>query len=330
MLNKYLFGLLVNTIAIFSSISSAVVATEGLHKCRNQLNQIAWDMDCSCREFVIGRDRITKSNTFKDYYWILDQEYEESRTKVIGEAIGDCVAGKNEFAKKGPNDIITFDETEPKDYELEHWNAVILYNYIHEAINGKGQPYYDESDYADKLSDVQTFLKKKLKLLKAHYENQYNGAIDNAVKEIQEYVKALKLNEELYEFRQSKLQYDSDQDIKYIAPYVDQDNSDDEKLKFDECFRKFNKDLAPDEQQYIPTFRYYNGNLFIAKLEIQADNWHEDTHYAQGYWMIYPVLSSNSIDEIKKHGDWLLKRLNELVKLPTEALWNKWYQKKKK
>ena len=107
MLNKYLFGLLVNTIAIFSSISSAVVATEGLHKCRNQLNQIAWDMDCSCREFVIGRDRITKSNTFKDYYWILDQEYEESRTKVIGEAIGDCVAGKNEFAKKGQNQRIT-------------------------------------------------------------------------------------------------------------------------------------------------------------------------------------------------------------------------------
>ena len=138
MLNKYLFGLLVNTIAIFASISGDVVATEDLHDFRSELNQIAWEGQCSFREICIARhsDSVGKESEKKNA-WILDQEYEESRTKVIGEAIGDCIAGKNEFAKKGPNDIITFDETEPKDYEPEHWNAVILYNYIHEAINGE-------------------------------------------------------------------------------------------------------------------------------------------------------------------------------------------------
>ena len=51
MLNKkYLFGgglYLVNIIAIFASISSDVIARESIHNFRSELNQIAWELNCS-------------------------------------------------------------------------------------------------------------------------------------------------------------------------------------------------------------------------------------------------------------------------------------------
>ena len=127
-----------STIAIFASISSDVIAMEAvkaknsIHDFRSELNQIAWDRACSFKEYAfqyLGKQ--------KEYSWILDDKYKDSRTKVIGKAIGDCVAGEGAFEDKTPKDIITFKDTNPETYGPENWNAVILYNYVHEAINGE-------------------------------------------------------------------------------------------------------------------------------------------------------------------------------------------------
>ena len=126
-----------STIAIFASISSDVIAMEAvkaknsIHDFRSELNQIAWSRACSKEEWAI------EYNDFAEQKWILNDKYKDSRTKVIGKAIGDCVAGEGAFEDKTPEDIITFKDTNPETYGPENWNAVILYNYVHEAINGE-------------------------------------------------------------------------------------------------------------------------------------------------------------------------------------------------
>ena len=118
-----------SSIAIFASISSDVIAMEAvkaknnIHDFRNELNQIAWSRACSFSEYW------TKSEKISDTQWILDDKYKDSRTKVIGKAIGDCVAGEGAFANKTSEEIITFKDTDPKTYKQRNWNAVILYNY---------------------------------------------------------------------------------------------------------------------------------------------------------------------------------------------------------
>ena len=162
MLNKYLFGLLVNTIAIFASISSDVVAHGDIRDFRNQINQIYWDCCCSDRESYIRTDIATQENKSTNQHWILEPEYKNSRTKVIGQAIADCVTGENEFAGKKPNDIITFKGTKPETYKQKHWNAVILYNYIHARINGGNQ--------SGKVKEV---LKDKIEMIQSHYAEYF-------------------------------------------------------------------------------------------------------------------------------------------------------------
>lgn len=130
---------------------------------------------------------------------------------MIRKAIGDCVAGKNQFKCKSINDIITltFKGIAQKEYEQEHWNAIILYNYIHEAING-------EKDILGYYDNVSAVLGETLARIKDQY--QANKSLDTAVDIIEHYVKALKLNEYLCCFRESKLQYDETQSVNDLAP----------------------------------------------------------------------------------------------------------------
>ena len=94
---------LVNIIAIFASISSNVIARTKLHDFKSELNQISWEVDCARREDDIRYNDYYKALGYRDngkYSWILGKYYEESRTRVIGKAIGDCVANKGEFKGK--------------------------------------------------------------------------------------------------------------------------------------------------------------------------------------------------------------------------------------
>lgn len=81
--------------------------------------------------------------------WIRNTEYYgESINEIIGKAIVDCLENKNEFTNPTEDELIVFEAT-PEDYEQEHWNAVILYNYIYLYKN-----YYHENLYHDDNDEV--------------------------------------------------------------------------------------------------------------------------------------------------------------------------------
>jgi len=351
-----------SAVAIFASISSDVIAMEAvkaknsIHDFRSELNQIVWNCDCSFKEWLIGynlqrgggkvQDLLKADKEDQGDVWILDKKYKDSRTKVIGKAIGDCVAGEGAFANKTPEGIITFEKTDPKTYKQRNWNAVILYNYIHEAINGEAFKEFfpgdkdavesAKKDYAEQLSDVEGVLKNKLKKIKKYY-TKYGGEkctkrLDKAVKHIQKYVMTLRLDEYLYEFRTSKQEYDYDKaaqkDPSNLAPNLSADlNKNGVHMSL---FPFYHVDESLKTQwMFSPSFQYEGGKLYISELKVQQGSRKkgEDNRYIWIYDRPYYV---QTVDNLKNGtGKWLMKRLEGLVDGPSEELWNKWRQKKK-
>ena len=370
MLNKKcLFGglYLVNIIAIFASTSNNVIARTSIHDFRSELNQISWESDCSKREHDIRYSDYYKALGYQDngkYSWILDKYYEESRTRVIGKAIGDCVADEGEFKGKKADDIITFDEkTLQKEYKPENWNAVILYNYVHEVINGnnlnknkKGYcgKLFEYAAIVGNVGNVREVLKNKLKGIKTYYEDYYKdycekhiknddekkhiknddeksnrllnsleNNLDNAVNDIQKYVDALKLNECLFEFRQCKR-------MNILVPDVKIQKS----HKLNEGAEFFSEIMLTDKKnknksyRFWPTISCYDNRLYIVGLEYKECLKEMDSNKLsqEESDMIY----IKKLAALKNEGKLLLERLDGLVELPTEELWNKWHQKDKK
>ena len=363
---KCLFGggglCLGSAIAIFASISSDVIAMEAvkaknsIHDFRSELNQIAWNCDCSFEEWLIGynlqrgggkvQDLLKADKEDQGDVWILDKKYKDSRTKVIGKAIGDCVAGEGAFANKTPEGIITFEKTDPKTYKQRNWNAVILYNYIHEAINGEafkeffpGDKTAVESakkDYAEQLSDVEDVLKNKLEKLNEHYKAECSEKcikrLAKAVEHIQKYVETLRLYEYLYDFRTSKQEYDkvSEKEKALLSLAPDLSKVDDEEVGLGYAFHCADPEGDADKRQlFSPSFRYQDGKLCIARLVA----WQETRKKAKGdiyNWVGYRAYYVPTVDEFKKDkGKWIMERLEGLVNEPSEDLWNKWNPKNK-
>ena len=68
-----------------------------------------------------------------------------------------------------------------------------------------GNLFKDNNDY----KNVSEVLYGKIDDIKVYYKNSQNTYIDNAVKVVQYYVNALKLDEYLYKFRTSKQNYET-------------------------------------------------------------------------------------------------------------------------
>ena len=300
-------------IAVFTATSSEVIAQGNLHDFRSELNQIYWRICCANREDVI------KSNeTYKNYSWIRDKNYKDSRSKVIGEAIGDCVAGKNEFAGKTAEDIITFEGTSPENYEQKHWNAVILYNYVHEMINNPNtgsniSNVKEVLNKNEKFNTIQEYYKERCNLVK----NALSARLEKSVDVIQAYVEALQLNTELDNFRTRQQLYNDDKRIVHIAPGVGKSSSD-ESLSYTTDF------LWQDSQRhrmlYSPTFRYDKGGLYIENIMRLDQYFSVAEEYSPTKWFdnetefFWAPLNSTQQDELK----WLFDRLAGLVKLLIE------------
>ena len=234
-------------------------------------------------------------------------------------------------------------------YEQKNWNAVILYNYVHEAINRnyltKNKIGYDEYDeikfeYATIVRNVREVLKNKLKGIKTYYEdycekhiknddeksnrllNSLENNLNDAVNDIQKYVDALKLNECLFEFRQCKLD-------KNLAPHLELNS-----YKLNEGAGFFSEILLIDEKDknksycFWPTISCYDNRLYIVGLEYKERLKEMDSKKLsqEESDMIY----IKKLAALKNEGKLLLERLDGLVELPTEELWNKWHQKDKK
>ena len=154
----------------------------------NEFNQKSWR--------IIGHNKIVDAD--KDS-WIKDTKYEESITKVIGEAIGKCLSDTGEFANKNSSDTVTFAVThEQTEYTPENWNAVVLWNYLNQLkwnfVKNRGfgsdeifnRTYnavfrYYNDDYADIITDL-------------------DDKIQKAISDIKEYAKALDLESYMQQF----------------------------------------------------------------------------------------------------------------------------------
>ena len=345
-----LFGVglwLGSTVAIFASVSSDVIATEKtLHDFRNELNQICWQVSCSSLENKISYQAFLNDGDLKKKGWIVDNKYQNSRRKVIGKAIADCVTGDNEFAGKTARNIITFDEKaypnkyiSPKNYDKKHWNAVILYNYIHEAINGTHLPE-DSKNYVDEVQDVKYVLRNKWEDIHKHYE-KYCGedkkklaklekSLHKAVKDIQQYVSILELNIDLCEFRISKLKYDKTQNMKDICPDVKSLSDDNCNLMLNcpflaQVFEKNNTRFS--RIQYEPAFTCFDGSLYISGLRISVLYAEKDEQCQGKVNVIYAgSIVPDTYVNFNNFGIWLLYRLKGLAEAPMEELWNWWYR----
>ncbi len=298
-----------------------IAKKNSIHDFRSELNQISWSRACSARECDIKLHNIEK------YKWIINNFYEESRTKVIGKAIGDCVAEKGAFANKTPKDIITFERTTPETYGPENWNAVILYNYVHEVINGE-YPYH--------LDGVSVALDNKLDGIKKFYKNHYHiendkldRAIKNAVNDIQQYVKALNLSRTLLDFRNNKSQYDKYKLPAKLAYGVSPDFDESGGGLLQKFYYTDTKDAANKGLCYSPKFRCHNHKLYISELSIATESFIQET---EEWAPDKPLVSVTSTTEFSKIQDestkpefrWLIDRLKGLVEVPSEELWNKW------
>ena len=347
-----------SAIAIFASISSDVIAMEsnittkpknGIHDFRSELNQIVWDASCSQEELDI------KFNNEEKYSWILDDKYKDSRTKVIGKAIGDCVAGEGAFANKKPYDIITFGNTEPQDYKPENWNAVILYNYVHEAINGEAFKEFftgdkvilSEETYTRQISDVKAVLGDKLDTITKFYEKNliYNldETLKNAVEDIQKYVQALKLDKYLYDFRASKHAYDKipqcKQALSLLAPHLTVEFKEGKKEPLPFCTvngrfgfcRATPNGVRNKRSLYEPTFLCRDGKLYTWKF-IAVSQFREIDERNRYIWGCIDIHDHSTlyITQLQNgKGKWLIDRLAGLAEVPSEKLWNKWHPKNK-
>ena len=297
---------------------------------------------------------IQVSNQYENDKWILAPEYKDSRTNVIGKAIGDCVAGKGVFADRNAADIITFEGTRPENYLQQHWNAVILYNYIHEALNVTGK--IDEENYIAQIANVLNVLnntyglnnnnQSKIDMIKEQYRNyfkqQYDGEqfnkvideankqIDKAVNDIQAYVDALGLNSCLWDFYRAKVNYGSDQYRCNLAPglsevsYTSDFNLDGWKIIFDKVFytgTAYNEesDLFTKRISYESTFRLQNGKLYLAGLSKSREIRTSDDDWKD---QDKPSLINDLVSLEKEK--WILEQLNNIVGLPTKELLDKW------
>ena len=333
-----------STIAIFASISSDVIAMEAvkaknsIHDFRSELNQIAWDRACSFKEYAF--QYLCKQ---KEYSWILDDKYKDSRTKVIGKAIGDCVAREGAFANKAPEEIITFKDTDPKTYKQRNWNAVILYNYIHEAINGEAFKEFftagcgaikakeNKENYIKQLSGVRGVLKNKLEKLKEHYKaecgEKYIKRLDKAVEHIQKYVSTLGLAGCLYNFGLSKVKYDGRRDKRLrgdLAPDSHQPSYGRDNLLVLGFFSVSPGDGPNKRLGFVPQFRHYEHNLYLSELMIKPQS--REKGKGNSYvWKSEDFHFVDTIDELRNgKGKWLIDRLAGLAEVPSEELWNKW------
>ncbi|MBQ2174953.1 MAG: hypothetical protein II453_07800, partial [Alphaproteobacteria bacterium] len=238
--------------------------------------------------------------------------------------------------KKADN-IITFENTRPELYEQKNWNAVILYNYVHEAIN-RGNLYKTVRLYSKDISNVKGVLGNKLERIKAYYEDYYQERfknddeklnrllnsleknLDDAVNYIQEYVDALKLNEDLFSFGQCKLR-------NILAPNVKRQKS----YKLNEGVAFLIGIMLTDEKDknksyhFWPTISCHNNQLCIVEL-----GYKELLLETDGNKITQENTEIQKLEEFLNKSKLLLERLKGLVEIPTKELWNEWHKEDKK
>ena len=240
-------------------------------------------------------------------------------------------------------------------------NAVILYNYVHEMINGEG---FDElfnsdknnrdkdsvedaeEDYDAQSFDVKSVLKNKLEEIKKYYR-KYCGEkcikrLVKAVEHIQKYVETLPLNEYLYKFRANKQEYDEiEQKPSNLAPDLHSEFKENGGILSSPFYHADKGDYSIKVLEY-PSIECINGELYILGLGIKKTKLEINTGYVGGsifggiirfftkdnsfdfgrYYQEW--IDCNNIYELKKQDTWIAERLEGLAQIPTKEFLDEW------
>ena len=284
MLNKKcLFGgglYLVNTAVIVISTSNVAAAEASIKPLINPLNQIFWR--------IYANNLIKFSKTGKEHPWIQNPYYYDSIVKVIGKAIGDCVANENEFKGKTAYDIITFQDTNPYAYTRANWNAVILYNYVNSIIKSP-RKRQDLVTIESCVSMIKQYYSKQYKninltnlQLAQNDMNKYNKALilENVLALIQSHVCSNKYATSLEQILSDSLIIDNKTESGIKFHYEEEFN----KIVYQThvlsySLKKQNnmENLKMAQIRYQPVFQYEGSKLFVPmfrkyKLFIDKDN----------------------------------------------------------
>ena len=160
-----------------------------------------------------------KVNDISGNAWYNRQDYNESIYKVIANGVADCATKDKEFSKEvEENGIIEF-EVKPAQlkngYTAANWNALVLYNFLAEAINDSLQTGLYASE---------TVSEKCIKVVGERIANHYKDIsgikdlINKAVQDIKQYSKALGLYAYLYGLCNSESGFYSNVEIIETAP----------------------------------------------------------------------------------------------------------------
>ena len=324
---SYVFGggLLVNTIAIFASISSDVVAESA----RNKINQIYWRI---------------KANNMINYpfsikatdAWIQNSKYDKSIKEVIGKAIGDCVTKEGVFSNKEHDSLILFPGTNTESYEQANWNAVVLYNYVFQIltrnddiskIDGairKSTLYLIKNELCKQYSDILK-VKPKVKIEgKTVNSNTVEDMISRASIDIAAYATALNIESILWKIKDQSARFESAKTLRNFAPNLTTtslgENTKEVSFSRDNAViydasnlileRKENNDLW----NWAPRFQLIKDNWHIIRMDLFSGQRTED-HYQ---WSQKGYSGTENAIEIKKYSKYVLKLLDGLVKLLEE------------
>ena len=153
--------------------------------------------------------------------------------------------------------IVEFD-AKPTDitYTNENWNAVVLWNYLAEAIRGflYGGHYGDGEQCIDAVGNA----------IKKHYENidGIDGHINKAVSDIKEYAKALNLYDYVYRLREWLNGRAERKLYKSIGYSIDQNKYFDLETKSGEfCLDDVNLKIDGQVQRTTVNLRIQNGEV---------------------------------------------------------------------
>jgi len=156
---------------------------------RNNLNQIYWR--------IKANNAILEEPATGQHSWIKKAFYDKSIKEVIGKAIGDCVAGQNEFSGKEDGGVITFkvDPTKQK-YSKANWNAVVLYNlveYVKRSVRYEGcqqnKTMYAIPNGFEKYKKV-TFEQIRQDLTDYYTKLYQNNGLANEISELQDSIQS--------------------------------------------------------------------------------------------------------------------------------------------
>ncbi|MBQ3945934.1 MAG: hypothetical protein II670_10065 [Alphaproteobacteria bacterium] len=277
--------------------------------------------------------------------WIKNPYYWASIVKVIGKAVGDCVAGQNEFADRKCGDVITFANTNFESYMPENWNAVVIYNCVFTIISIATDENWDKIFKNDNtyvfegcyysMARSRELFEAQCKKIRAHYNSHYYSKIaqskdviakqtklkrdlDKAIKDIKAYADALNMDGLLRsEMQKVNNRYKEGKSLNDVVPDLLECFSKNEPcVQFcsvsGDNYCKSNYIVTQNNKEiyaYLPKFQYDKGTWSIMSIAINTGSISDNLNK----YTVNSIYELNNLNDIKTHCQYVFEILDGLV-----------------